>query len=68
MSAMQTTLPEEVAAKVAADVTEYGEGYVKIDREGRAEHVPWSLIGAFVEMKRKVMRDIVSRFRARQPS
>jgi len=55
---MQTTLPEEVAAKVAADVAEYGEGYVRITREGRAEHVPWSAIGTFVEMRRAMLRKV----------
>lgn len=68
MTAMQTTLPDDVAAKVAADVAEYGEGYVRIDREGRAEHVPWSVIGTFVEMRKAMVRKIVNRFRARSPS
>lgn len=37
---MLATVPEDAARKVAADIRDYGHGYIRVDREGRAEHVP----------------------------
>jgi hypothetical protein len=37
---MQASISEETATKVAADVRDYGRGYLRVDREGRLEHVP----------------------------
>lgn len=38
--AMLATVPDEHARRVAADVAAHGHGYIRIDRAGRAEHVP----------------------------
>lgn len=40
VSTVLATLPDDVARKVAEDRLTYGEGYVRIDAEGRAHHVP----------------------------
>lgn len=37
---MLATVPDETACKVAADVRDFGHGYIRIDAEGRATHVP----------------------------
>lgn len=44
MTAVLTTVPEDAARKVAEDIRDYGHGYIRIDREGRAEHVPSYLV------------------------
>lgn len=41
---MLATVPEDAARKVAEDIRTYGHGYIRIDREGRAEHVPSYLV------------------------
>lgn len=41
---MLATLPDDAARKVADDVRDYGHGYIRIDRAGRAEHVPSYLV------------------------
>lgn len=40
MNAVLATVPDEAARKVADDIRDYGHGYIRIDREGRAHHVP----------------------------
>lgn len=40
MSPVLATVPEDAARKVAADIRDHGHGYIRVDREGRAEHVP----------------------------
>lgn len=37
---MLATLDDETARRVDEDVRDYGHGYIRIDREGRASHVP----------------------------
>lgn len=44
MTAMLATVPEDTARKVADDVRDYGHGYIRIDAEGRATHVPSCLV------------------------
>ena len=44
MSSVLTTVTDETALKVAADIRDYGHGYLRIDREGRAEHIPSYLV------------------------
>jgi hypothetical protein len=34
------TVPEREAAQVADDIREYGCGYIRVDRDGSAHHVP----------------------------
>ncbi len=41
---MLATVPEEQARKVADDVRDYGHGYIRIDAEGNATHVPSYLV------------------------
>lgn len=41
---MLATVPDEHARKVADDVATYGHGYIRIDAEGRATHVPPYLV------------------------
>jgi hypothetical protein len=41
---MLATVPDETARKVADDVRTYGHGYIRIDAEGRATHVPPYLV------------------------
>lgn len=40
MSSVLATVPDDTALKVAADIRDYGHGYIRIDAEGRAEHLP----------------------------
>lgn len=43
---MLATLSEQTAHKVAEDIRDFGHGYVRIDRDGRAEHIPpYTVIG-----------------------
>lgn len=44
MSGMLATVPDDTARKVADDVRTYGHGYLRIDAEGRATHVPSHLV------------------------
>jgi len=44
VSAMLATVPEEQARKVAEDVRNFGHGYIRIDADGRATHVPSYLV------------------------
>ncbi len=37
---MLATVDEKTAERVARDVRDFGHGYIRVDREGRAEHVP----------------------------
>jgi hypothetical protein len=37
---MLATISEETAQRVAEDVRDFGHGYLRVDREGRIEHVP----------------------------
>lgn len=37
---MLATVDEMTAERVARDVRDFGHGYIRVDREGRAEHVP----------------------------
>lgn len=37
---MLATLNEDTARRVAEDVRDFGAGYIRIDHEGRATHVP----------------------------
>jgi hypothetical protein len=37
---MLATMNEDTARRVAEDIRAMGYGYVRFDREGRAEHVP----------------------------
>jgi hypothetical protein len=41
---MLATVPDETARKVADDVRTFGAGYIRIDAEGRATHVPSYLV------------------------
>ncbi len=44
VSTVLATVPDDVARKVADDVRTYGRGYIRIDAEGRAQHVPSYLV------------------------
>ena len=37
---MLATVDEKTAERVARDVRDFGHGYIRVDREGRTEHVP----------------------------
>jgi hypothetical protein len=37
---MLATVDERTAERVARDVRDFGHGYIRVDREGRTEHVP----------------------------
>lgn len=37
---MLATVDEMTAERVARDVRDFGHGYIRVDREGRAEHIP----------------------------
>ena len=38
------TLPDDVARKAVDDIRHGGAAYIRIDREGRAHHVPCYLV------------------------
>lgn len=40
MNAVLATVDEMTAQRVARDVRDFGHGYIRVDREGRTEHVP----------------------------
>lgn len=40
MNPVLATLDAETARRVAEDVRDHGHGYIRIDHEGRASHVP----------------------------
>jgi hypothetical protein len=37
---MLATVDDMTAERVARDVRDFGHGYIRVDRDGRAEHVP----------------------------
>jgi hypothetical protein len=44
VSTVLATVPDDVAREVAEDIRSYGHGYIRIDAEGRARHVPCYLV------------------------
>jgi hypothetical protein len=44
VSTVLATVPDDVAREVADDIRRHGHGYIRIDAEGRAEHVPPYLV------------------------
>lgn len=56
MSAVLATVPDDTARKVADDIRDHGHGYIRIDREGRAEHVPSYMVGETAPAERRGAR------------
>lgn len=56
---VMATLPQDTAERVAADIRDFGEGYVRFDREGRAHHVPppWAATAPSVSERRSRMHE-----------
>jgi hypothetical protein len=44
VSTVLATLPDDVARKAVDDIRHRGAAYIRIDREGRAHHVPCYLV------------------------
>jgi len=57
MSTVLATVPDDVARKVAEDVSTFGDAYIRIDADGRAHHVPYRMPAPVVAQGERRMHE-----------